>query len=66
MASAIQCNSSLERYKLAGFDVLSRIVEIVSHQSFSDFLKARVFEPLGMNDTTFWPTPAESETATEF
>jgi CubicO group peptidase (beta-lactamase class C family) len=44
---------------LAGFDVLSRIVEVVSHQSFSDFLKARVFEPLGMNDTTFWPTPAQ-------
>jgi CubicO group peptidase (beta-lactamase class C family) len=44
---------------VGGFDVLSRVVEIVSGQSFSDFLRARVFGPLGMNDTTFWPTSAQ-------
>jgi CubicO group peptidase (beta-lactamase class C family) len=41
---------------LAGFDVLSRVVEIVSGQTFDEFLRQRVFGPLGMNDTTFWPT----------
>ena len=46
---------------LAGFDVLSRIVEIVSGQSFDLFLESRMFEPLGMNDTTFWPTDAQRE-----
>jgi CubicO group peptidase (beta-lactamase class C family) len=44
---------------VGGFDVLSRVVEIVSGQSFSDFTRARIFGPLGMNDTTFWPTPAQ-------
>ena len=38
---------------LAGFDTLGRIVEIVSGMSFDAFLKTRLFEPLGMIDTTF-------------
>jgi CubicO group peptidase (beta-lactamase class C family) len=44
---------------VGGFDVLSRVVEIVSGQSFSNFTRARIFGPLGMNDTTFWPTSAQ-------
>jgi CubicO group peptidase (beta-lactamase class C family) len=44
---------------LAGFDVLSRVVEIVSGETFNDFLHARVFGPLEMNDTTFWPSAAQ-------
>ena len=36
-------------------DTLSRIVEIVSGQSYDEFLRARVFEPLGMKDTFFYP-----------
>jgi CubicO group peptidase (beta-lactamase class C family) len=46
---------------LAGFDVLSRIVEIVSGQTFADFLQTRMFEPLGMHDTSFWPTGEQRE-----
>lgn len=38
---------------LAGIDVLSRIVEIASGQPFDQFLKQRVFDPLGMKDTFF-------------
>lgn len=38
---------------LAGFDTLGRIVEIVSGMTFDQFLRARLFEPLGMNDTHF-------------
>jgi len=44
---------------LTGFDVLSRIVEIASGQSFDAFLAARVFQPLGMQDVFFWPNAAQ-------
>jgi CubicO group peptidase (beta-lactamase class C family) len=37
----------------AGFDVLARIVEVASGQSFDQFLRQRLFEPLGMKDTFF-------------
>ena len=40
----------------AGFDTLGRIVEIVSGQSFDQFLRQRIFGPLEMKDTTFYPT----------
>ena len=39
----------------AGFDVLSRVVEVVSGQTFDAFLKQRLFDPLGMKDTGFFP-----------
>ena len=39
----------------AGFDTLGRIVEIVSGQTFDQFLRQRFFEPLGMKDTSFHP-----------
>ena len=42
----------------AGFDTLGRIVEITSAQPLDTFLRQRVFEPLGMKDVTFSPTPA--------
>jgi CubicO group peptidase (beta-lactamase class C family) len=49
---------TLWRYSgLAGFDVLSRIVEIVSEQPFDQFLKQRLFDPLGMKDTGFSARP---------
>jgi len=45
-----------ERYSyspLAAFDVLGRIVEVASGQTFDRFLKARLFDPLGMTNTSF-------------
>lgn len=39
-----------------GFDILARIVEIVSGTSYDEYLKKEIFEPLGMTDTTFSPT----------
>jgi CubicO group peptidase (beta-lactamase class C family) len=39
----------------AGYDVLGRIVEVVSGKTFDQFLKERVFEPLGMKDTWYAP-----------
>ncbi len=41
---------------LAGIDTLGRIVEIASEQTFDQFLRQRIFEPLGMKDTGFFPT----------
>jgi CubicO group peptidase (beta-lactamase class C family) len=45
---------TLWRYSgLAGFDVLSRIVEIASGQTYDAYLRQRLFDPLGMKDTGF-------------
>ena len=38
---------------LAGMETLGRIVEIASGQTFDQFLKQRLFDPLGMKDTSF-------------
>ena len=46
---------TLWRYSgLAGFDVMSRIVEVVSGQDYDDFLEEHLLGPLGMPDTGFW------------
>ncbi|WP_374568620.1 serine hydrolase domain-containing protein [Ideonella sp.] len=37
-------------------DILGRVIEVVSGQSLGAFLKARLFDPLGMNDTSFYVT----------
>lgn len=34
-------------------DVLGRLVEVASGQTFGDFLQTRIFTPLGMTDTSF-------------
>ncbi|HEY1050056.1 MAG TPA: serine hydrolase domain-containing protein, partial [Prosthecobacter sp.] len=41
-----------------GPTVAGRIIEIVSGMKYEDFMRTRVFEPLGMNDTTFHPDDA--------
>src|SRR5690606_23416295 len=38
-----------------GFDVLVRVVEVASGSPFDAFAKERIFEPLGMTDTFFFP-----------
>ncbi|MGA2253846.1 MAG: serine hydrolase domain-containing protein [Thermoguttaceae bacterium] len=44
------------QYCQSGINSLGRIVEVVSGQSFPDFLQERLFDPLGMKNTTFYPT----------
>jgi CubicO group peptidase (beta-lactamase class C family) len=39
----------------AGFDVLSRIVEVASGMPIDRFMQERIFAPLGMKDTTYIP-----------
>jgi CubicO group peptidase (beta-lactamase class C family) len=49
---------TLWRYSgVAGFDVLSRVVEVASGMTFDRFLQQRLFDPLGMKDTGFTITP---------
>lgn len=43
------------QYSNAGINTAARIIEVVTKQSFEDFLQTRLFDPLGMKDTTFWP-----------
>jgi CubicO group peptidase (beta-lactamase class C family) len=46
-----------------GIDTLGRVIEVVSGRPYEEFLRERVFRPLGMTDTTFYPTPAQLERA---
>jgi CubicO group peptidase (beta-lactamase class C family) len=48
------------RYSLAT-DVLARVIEVISGQRFDEFLRARIFEPLGMVDTDFHVPPEKQE-----
>jgi CubicO group peptidase (beta-lactamase class C family) len=43
------------RYSNAGINTAGRIIEVVSGMPFAHFLQKRLFDPLGMKDTTFWP-----------
>jgi CubicO group peptidase (beta-lactamase class C family) len=42
-----------------GLDVLGYLVEILSGKPFDVFLKERIFDPLGMNDTRFYLNEAQ-------
>jgi len=44
------------QYSNAGINTAARIVEVVSGKPFETFLDERLLKPLGMRDTTFWPT----------
>src|SRR5262249_1112701 len=44
------------QYSNAGINTAGRIIEVVSGMPYETFLQKRLFDPLGMKDTTFWPT----------
>jgi CubicO group peptidase (beta-lactamase class C family) len=43
-------------YSNAGINTAGRIIEVVSGMPYEEFLDRRLFGPLGMKDTTFWPS----------
>ena len=44
------------RYTQSGINAAARIVEVVSGLTFDAFLQKRLFDPLAMKNTTFYPT----------
>jgi CubicO group peptidase (beta-lactamase class C family) len=47
-------------YSTAGIDILGRVVEVVSGVEYGKFIQTRLFDPLGMKETTFAPTAAQA------
>jgi CubicO group peptidase (beta-lactamase class C family) len=47
-----------------GFDVLLRVVEVASGMPFDQFARQRIFDPLGMKDTFFYPAQSNPRIAT--
>ena len=43
------------QYSNAGINTAARVLEVVSGMKYEDFMQQRLFTPLGMKDTTFWP-----------
>ncbi len=48
------------QYSNAGINTAARILEVVSGMKYEDFMQKRLFDPLGMKDTTFWPTEEQA------
>jgi len=46
-------------YGNQGMNIAARIVEIISGMPYEEFLQKRFFDPLGMTETTFWPSDAQ-------
>lgn len=46
-------------YGNQGMNIAARIVELVSGTPYEEFLQKRFFDPLGMRETTFWPSEAQ-------
>lgn len=51
---------SAYQYSNAGINTAARIIEVVTGMSFEAFLSERLFEPLGMHETTFWPSAEQA------
>lgn len=48
------------RYCQSGMNTLGRVIEVVSGQSLPQFFQVRIFDPLGMKETTFYPSPEQA------
>ncbi len=44
------------QYSNAGVNTAGRIIEVVTGMAYEQFMDQRLFKPLGMSDTTFWPS----------
>jgi CubicO group peptidase (beta-lactamase class C family) len=49
------------QYSNAGINTAARIIEVATGTPFETFLNERFFHPLGMSDTTFWPSEEQAE-----
>jgi len=48
-------------YSTAGLDLAGAVVEKVSGLPYDQFLQKRLFDPLGMKDTSFWISPENKD-----
>ena len=48
------------RYSNAGINTAARLIEVVAKVKYEDFMQQKLFDPLGMKDTTFWPNEVQS------
>ena len=46
-------------YGTQSMNIAARVVEIVSGMPYEEFIQKRFFDPLGMKETTFWPSDAQ-------
>jgi CubicO group peptidase (beta-lactamase class C family) len=61
-AAPLQCEPGTKYgYSNAGTNTAGRIIEIVSGQKYEDFMDERLLHPLGMKDTTFWPSEEQTK-----
>lgn len=44
------------QYSNEGLNTAARIIEVVTGIPYEQFMQQRLFDPLGMTDTTFWPS----------
>jgi CubicO group peptidase (beta-lactamase class C family) len=47
------------QYSNAGINTAARVIEVITGQSYEAFMDERLFRPLGMKDTTFWPSESQ-------
>lgn len=47
------------QYCNPGINTLGRLIEVASGMPYAQFMQEKLFTPLGMKDTTFWPTEAQ-------
>jgi len=47
------------QYSNAGINTAGRLIEVMSGMPYADFLNTHLFKPLGMKDTTFWPSKSQ-------
>ena len=43
-------------YSNGGINTAGRIIEVITGKPYEQFMDERLFKPLGMKDTTFWPS----------
>ena len=53
-------------YSSPGFDMLGRVIEVVSGTSYEAFMEERVFGPLGMEDSGFFVPPEHRDRIPSF
>jgi CubicO group peptidase (beta-lactamase class C family) len=50
---------TMYNYSNAGTNTAGRIIEVTSGMPYEKFMDQRLFGPLGMKETTFWPSEAQ-------